>query len=66
MTIIRVAMRDTEKSIYQNKIIVIMRNVPSHKILDTAQALYEGGIKLVEITLDHKNKSCMVNSFKAI
>ena len=59
-------MKDIQESIYQNKIIAIMRNVPAQKVVDTAQALYEGGIKLVEITLDHKDTSNMTNSLKAI
>lgn len=59
-------MKDTQESIYRNKIITIMRNVPAQKILDTAQALYEGGIKLVEITLCHKDTSNLTNSLKAI
>lgn len=38
------------KSVEQNKIIAILRGIPKDKILDTAEALYEGGIRLLEVT----------------
>ncbi len=38
------------KSLEQNKIIAIFRGIPKDKILNTAEALYEGGVRLVEVT----------------
>ena len=38
------------EAIDKNKIIAILRNIDSGKIVDTVQALYEGGIRLVEVT----------------
>lgn len=38
------------KSVEENKIIAILRGIPKDKILNTAEALYEGGIRLLEVT----------------
>ena len=38
--------------ILQAKIVVIMRGVAREKLLPTVQAMYEGGIRLVECTYD--------------
>lgn len=40
-----------ESLIKEHKIIAILRGVPSEKIVDVAKALYDGGIRLLEITL---------------
>lgn len=37
------------------KIIVIIRGVSSDKILPVAQALYDGGIRMIEVTFDQKD-----------
>ena len=38
------------EAIDKNKIVAILRNIDSDKLVDTVQALYEGGIRLVEVT----------------
>ena len=40
--------------IKDNKIIVIVRGVAKDSLLKTAEAMYEGGIRLIEITYDAK------------
>lgn len=42
-------------AVKQEKLIAIVRGVESEKCLKVAQALYEGGIRLMEITYDQKN-----------
>ena len=37
-------------AIKENKLIAILRGVPNEKLIPTAQALYDGGIRLLEIT----------------
>ena len=38
------------KEIIDKKIIVILRGVPKDKLVETAEAMYRGGIRLIEIT----------------
>ena len=42
--------------ISRHKIIVIVRGIKKEQILPTAQALYEGGIRLIEVTFDQTGK----------
>jgi 2-dehydro-3-deoxyphosphogluconate aldolase/(4S)-4-hydroxy-2-oxoglutarate aldolase len=39
-------------AIKQYKIIAIIRNIPQEDIIQVAEALYEGGIKLIEVTFN--------------
>ena len=41
--------------VYAHKIVAIVRGIEPEKCLKVAQALYEGGIRLMEITYDQKN-----------
>ena len=43
---------DILSQIYKHKIVAILRGVPPHDVLPIVMALYEGGIRLVEITLN--------------
>ncbi|WP_208590536.1 bifunctional 4-hydroxy-2-oxoglutarate aldolase/2-dehydro-3-deoxy-phosphogluconate aldolase [Gracilibacillus suaedae] len=43
------------QSIYQYKLVAIIRGVPSEHILDVANALHQGGIRILEITVDTTN-----------
>jgi 2-dehydro-3-deoxyphosphogluconate aldolase/(4S)-4-hydroxy-2-oxoglutarate aldolase len=52
--------------IKQEKIISIIRGIDTEHILPTIQALYEGGIKCVEITLDHTSAQSVFNSAASI
>ncbi|MBQ7900799.1 MAG: 2-dehydro-3-deoxyphosphogluconate aldolase, partial [Clostridia bacterium] len=40
------------KAISDEKIITIVRGVPKDKLIPLAEAMYEGGIRLMEITSD--------------
>ncbi len=44
------------ETIEKEKIIVIVRGVEREKLLPLAEAMYEGGIRLLEITFDAKGK----------
>ena len=59
----------TNEIINQNKVIAIVRGVEKDKIKDTAKALYDGGIRLIEVTFNQSSKTCIedtVESIKAI
>ena len=42
-------------SILENKIVVIVRGVEKEKLIPLAEAMYEGGIRLLEVTFDQKS-----------
>lgn len=42
------------KSVEENKIITIVRGIEKEKLLPLAEAMYEGGIRLLEVTYDAK------------
>lgn len=44
-----------KESIKENKLIAIVRGVETEKCIRVAQALYEGGFRLMEITYDQKH-----------
>ena len=48
---------ETAKAIHQYKIIVIIRGVQAAYIKSLANALYKGGIRLIEVTFNQKNGS---------
>ena len=52
--------------IKKEKIVAIARRVDVEHILDTAQALYDGGIKLLEITFDQSSENCISDTTKSI
>ena len=45
------------KEIRENRIIAIFRNIETDKCVDTAKALYNGGIRVVEVTFDQTEKA---------
>jgi len=51
-----------ESLIREHKIIAILRGVPSEKIVDVAKALYDGGIRLLEITFNQKSETKLILS----
>ena len=59
-------MEDTIKCIKENKIIAIVRGIESDKIIMTAEALYAGGIKLIEVTFDQSSATGNQDTFEAI
>lgn len=52
--------------IKKEKIIAIVRGVDEEHIIPTAQALYEGGIHMMEITFDQSNPNHLVETSKLI
>lgn len=44
------------QQIEENKVIAIIRGVDPEKSLKVAQALYEGGIRMIEVTFDQKDE----------
>ena len=50
----------------QKKIIAIVRGIAPDKILPTAEALYEGGIRMIEVTFDQKNPANWKNAMDMI
>ncbi|GMQ57973.1 bifunctional 4-hydroxy-2-oxoglutarate aldolase/2-dehydro-3-deoxy-phosphogluconate aldolase [Vallitalea sediminicola] len=54
------------KQVKENKIITILRNIPIDQILPIAQALYDGGIKLLEITFDQSSSTGLSDTSMAI
>ena len=51
-------MKNTLDIITQNKVITICRRVYGEDLLRLADALYEGGIKLIEVTYDQADPAC--------
>ncbi|SFM19416.1 2-dehydro-3-deoxyphosphogluconate aldolase / (4S)-4-hydroxy-2-oxoglutarate aldolase [Gracilibacillus orientalis] len=43
------------QNIYQHKLVAIIRGVPTEHILNVADALHQGGIRTLEITMDTPN-----------
>ena len=54
------------KAVDEHKIIVIMRKLPLEKIIPVTQALYDGGIRLIEVTFDQKDANHLTNTGDAI
>ena len=45
--------------IKEHKLIAILRGVPIKQLLPIADALYEGGVRLIECTFDHAREDCV-------
>jgi len=56
----------TIECIAKNIIIAIARNVPLDKIISVGQALYDGGIRLIEVTFNQSSSSGMQDTKQAI
>lgn len=54
------------EKIQKEKVIAIVRGIAVDKIIDVANALYEGGISLVEVTFNQKAPETFVDTAKAI
>jgi 2-dehydro-3-deoxyphosphogluconate aldolase/(4S)-4-hydroxy-2-oxoglutarate aldolase len=59
-------MKDVMKMILDSKIIAIMRGIPSDRIVDTVQALLDGGIRCVEVTFNPKFPEISKDTVKSI
>lgn len=49
-------MKRTTKMILEHKMIVILRGIEKEKIIPVAEAMYEGGVRLIEITYSADGK----------
>ena len=59
--------RETVKEwIYEHKIVAIARRVKPEDMVNTAKALYEGGIRSLEITFDQASKTCIADTAASI
>ena len=54
------------QQIRENRIIAIVRGVEPEKAIRVAQALYEGGIRLVEVTFNQKDPASFKDTAEAI
>ena len=54
------------QAVKENKLIAIVRGVESEKCVKIAQALYDGGFRLMEITYDQKNPQGWEETAQAI
>ena len=52
--------------ITEHKLVAIARKVPYKDIVDTAKALYEGGIRSLEITFDQSDPNCLIETARSI
>ena len=57
---------DVIKSIEENKINAIIRGIDKKNLIDTVNALYNGGIRLVEVTFDRTQKVSFSQTAEAI
>ena len=48
------------------KIIAILRGIPEEKLGFIADALYEGGVRAIECTFDHKREDCVAANARMI
>ncbi len=56
----------TIEFIEENKIIAICRGIYGESLVNLVTALYEGGIRLVEVTFDQGDKDCLKKTSEAI
>lgn len=59
-------MLNTIEAIKSKKLIAILRNVPKGKILKTAQALYDGGVRLIEVAFNQANEDTISETAQLI
>lgn len=53
-------------AVREHRIIAILRGVPPEWVADTAQALYEGGIRLLEITFNQSSPTRLEDTARSI
>lgn len=50
----------------QHRIIVALRGIPGEGMVSTAKALWEGGVRMLEVTFDQKDPHCLEKTSDAI
>lgn len=58
--------RNILEQIREHKMIAILRGVPVEQTADVAQALYDGGVRLLEITFNQKSETKLGDTKQAI
>ena len=58
--------QDVINKIYDKKLIAVVRGVYGENAIRLANALYEGGIEIVEMTYDQKDKDCLIKTPEVI
>lgn len=59
-------MKNLSDEIKENKIIAIIRGVKPEDIAETAKALYDGGIRLMEVTFNQSSKNGEQDTYESI
>ena len=54
------------EAIKRHKVVVIMRKLPDEQILPVTEALYDGGIRVIEVTFDQSDPNCLLRTGSAI
>ena len=57
---------DLLEQVKQHRIVVAVRGISPQRILPAAKALYEGGIRMLEITFDQASPTCLTDTPAAI
>lgn len=57
---------DTLNFILENKVITICRKVYGENLMKLAEALFNGDVKLIEVTFDQADPNCIVKTSEAI
>lgn len=50
----------------KTRLVAILRGVSSEQVLDIASALYEGGVRALEVTFDHDDCDCVAHNCECI
>ena len=58
--------KDIINFIEKNKIIAICRGIYGEKLVQLVEALYNGGVKLVEVTFDQGDENCIEKTSEAL
>ncbi len=56
----------TIQSIREHRIVAIARNIDPKDMINVAQALYDGNIRLIEITFNQKSDRCIEDTIESI
>lgn len=57
---------ETLKFIHKNKLVAIARDIDPKDIVDAAQGLYDGNIRMMEITYNQKSERCIEDTTESI
>jgi 2-dehydro-3-deoxyphosphogluconate aldolase / (4S)-4-hydroxy-2-oxoglutarate aldolase len=58
-------MNDIVSAIFEHKVVAIIRGAEPEQVLSIVQALYDGGVRLVEVTLNSKKALEMISNIRS-